>query len=385
MGKSNRKTLFRFVIPAAALLIASCVLLLLSLEKDREYEALAKVTPIPTATVRSDVRLLVASASAEEDFAQASPVQAAESTPAPASAAVQSVSTPAPAVADTSGLLRQGSRGERVKQLQSRLKELGYYSGEVDGDFGSATMRAVKSFQKQHALDADGIVGEKTWSILNSDTAQPFEPPATAAAQYLLEGDLPFLVNKSHPVESDFVPADLVKISEIIPSDLATLQTSDAQGVREAVEALKIMLLAAKEDGITHFKVREAYRTYADQQRIFNSYVEKYVKEGSSRSSAISRTRLTVADPGTSEHHTGLAFDLNATDSKESFAYTAQYAWLYNHCWEYGFVIRYTDEKEDITGFLGEEWHYRYVGVEHAMRMRDLDMCLEEYLAYLGK
>ena len=382
MGKMNRKFLLRYLVPAAALLIASCVLLLLSLEKDREYEALSRVTPLPTATVRSDVRLWVASASAEEAPAQVLP-PASES--APSTAEPQSASTPAPAVAADSGLLRQGSRGERVRQLQNRLKELGYYSGEVDGDFGAGTLRAVKAFQKQHGLDADGLVGDKTWSVLTSDTAQPYEPPATAPAQYLLEGDVPFLVNKTHPVESDFVPADLVKIREIIPSDLATLQSNDLQGVREAVEALKVMLLAAKEDGISHFKIRESYRTYADQQRIFNSYVEKYVSNGSSRSSAISRTRLTVADPGTSEHHTGLAFDLNATDTDESFAYTAQYAWLYNHCWEYDFVIRYTDEKEDITGFLGEEWHYRYVGVEHALRMRDLDMCLEEYLAYLGK
>ena len=87
-----------------------------------------------------------------------------------------------------------------------------------------------------------------------------------------------------------------------------------------------------------------------------------------------------MADPGTSEHHSGLAFDLNATDTDEAFAYTAQYAWLYNHCWEYGFIIRYTDEKEDITGFLGEEWHYRYVGKAHAQKIHELNICLEEYL-----
>ena len=102
-----------------------------------------------------------------------------------------------------------------------------------------------------------------------------------------------------------------------------------------------------------------------------------------SRAKAISATRQQVADPGCSEHHTGLAFDLNVPGAY--FADTAQYQWLSEHCWEYGFIMRYTDDKQDITGILGEEWHVRYVGVQHSMTIRQMGYCLEEYVDYLEK
>ena len=56
---------------------------------------------------------------------------------------------------------------------------------------------------------------------------------------------------------------------------------------------------------------------------------------------------------------------------------------MVTHCWEYGFILRYPDDKSDITGFLGEEWHYRYVGREHSMKMKETGQCLEEYIASL--
>ena len=68
----------------------------------------------------------------------------------------------------------------------------------------------------------------------------------------------------------------------------------------------------------------------------------------------------------------------------EYFADTAQYLWLNAHCWDYGFIMRYTDDKQDITGITGEEWHVRYVGVEHSQKMQELGYCLEEYVEYLN-
>ena len=117
------------------------------------------------------------------------------------------------------------------------------------------------------------------------------------------------------------------------------------------------------------------YRSYQTQRAIYNrrrkaagkAHVERF-----------------VAVPGASEHHTGLAFDLNANNPDVAFVDTAQYVWLNKHCWEYGFIMRYTDDKQDITGILGEEWHVRYVGKEHSIRMRDSNMCLEEYVAWLN-
>ena len=79
----------------------------------------------------------------------------------------------------------------------------------------------------------------------------------------------------------------------------------------------------------------------------------------------------TVAIPGTSEHHLGLAVDLLG---KEAIA------WFTEHCWEYGFIVRYTEEKEDITGIIDEPWHFRYVGTEVSLDMKGSGLFLEEYL-----
>ncbi|MBQ7455930.1 MAG: peptidoglycan-binding protein [Clostridia bacterium] len=294
----------------------------------------------------------------------------ATSTPEPA--------TPTPAITT----LSTGAQGEEVKRLQTRLQELGYYSGAIDGDFGKGTKSAVVAFQRQHGLDADGIAGAKTQAVLYSDQAASFVATPTPAAIAVLSGSLPMLVNKDHPVSADFVPAGLVDMSTYCDASLVKIKYSGTQGVLEAVDALMVMLDAARKDGVTNWQVSAAYRSYADQERIFNDYVNDYMKtKNLSRAQAISATRLTVADPGTSEHHTGLAFDMTVPGTS-AFAGTEQCKWLHAHCWEYGFIIRYTDEKQDITGFLGEEWHIRYVGVEHSLNMRDSGLCLEEYLQY---
>ena len=91
-----------------------------------------------------------------------------------------------------------------------------------------------------------------------------------------------------------------------------------------------------------------------------------------------------VALPGTSEHHTGLALDIvssSYTALTRRQEKTAEQQWLMEHCWEYGFILRYPEEKGDITGIYYEPWHYRYVGREAALEIRDSGLCFEEYLA----
>lgn len=348
----RRRAPYLFMITAAILLFALVFVAVRAMNTWDLYEKEAAVTPVPTPTVR--------------------PMNV---TPDPG------LITYTPQPTATPSVLSNGSSGEMVVQLQKRLQELGFYSGSVDGQFGSGTKKAVQLFQKQHGLDADGAAGQKTLSVLYSDQAKQIVITPTPEPVNILAGELPVLVNADHPLPEDFEPGDLVRVRDVT-GDLMTYADDGIRGVREAAEALAVMIRAAKEDGISPWKLREGYRTISDQQRIFNNYVEKYITENDlSRSRAVSATRQTVADPGCSEHHTGLAFDLNVEG--EFFADTAQYVWLQKHCWEYGFIMRYTDEKQEITGILGEEWHVRYVGKEHSLRMRDLDMCLEEYIAYL--
>lgn len=288
---------------------------------------------------------------------------------------------PTPTSSATPAMLSSGSSGDEVKALQSRLQQLGFYSGVLDGDYGKGTRAAVKLFQAQHGLDDDGIAGQKTLEMLYSNDAQPMLVTPTPAAVQVLAGSQPLLVNRQHPVASDFAPADLVNLSEYCDSSLVKIKYDGTQGVREAADALLRMLEAAKADGITNWQVSAAYRSYADQQRIFDNKVKSFQNNNPdwSLSRCRSAASVTVADPGASEHHTGLAFDMTVPNTS-MFLGTPQCAWLHEHCWEYGFILRYTDEKQQITGFAGEAWHIRYVGTEHSLAMQQSGQCLEEYL-----
>ena len=354
--KRKNASPYLFILLVLALLTVALVFGARAMNTWKVYEAEAAVTPAPTPTVK-----------------------AISVTPDPFRVTPAPTPVPTPVPSPTPGLLNTGSQGEAVKELQSRLQALGYYTGQIDGDYGTGTKAAVQTFQKINGLDADGIAGQKTQAALYSDSAKAAPGPTDVLA----DNSIPLLVNAKNPLPDGFSPANLVRVKDIA-GDLMTYEKNDMQGVREAVEALARMIRDAVNDGYTPWKLRESYRTIADQTRIFNSRVNSYMEENElTRSQAIARTRQTVADPGSSEHHTGLAFDLNVPG--ESFGDTAQYLWLKQHCWDYGFIMRYTDEKSDITGIVGEEWHVRYVGVEHSIRMRDMDMCLEEYVAWLKK
>lgn len=192
------------------------------------------------------------------------------------------------------------------------------------------------------------------------------------------------LVNQWHPLPDGYTPEDLVTVSERA-GDLLLYDDPGFQGVEEAVDALTGMLRTAVEEGVDDWKLSGAYRTVEDQRRIFEERVEKYLLDNPemTREEAVEYTGFTVQTPGCSEHHTGLAFDLNVPGM--AFIDTANFLWLEENCWDYGFIIRYPEEKEEITGISGEEWHIRYAGVAHAQAMREMDLCLEEYLDALNQ
>ena len=197
----------------------------------------------------------------------------------------------------------------------------------------------------------------------------------------VLAGPFPMLVNKENPVDSDFVPSDLVLLTDVLDPSLIKIKYSDTKAVRRAAEALETMLEAAKADGVTNWQVSAAYRSYSDQEAQLEKKISYYLNrnDGWSRSRARSAALRSVALPGCSEHHTGLAFDVNVPKAS-AFKGTKQCKWLHEHCWEYGFIVRYQESKESITGFTAEEWHIRYVGTEHSLYIRDHNLCLEEYL-----
>ena len=294
----------------------------------------------------------------------------AQSTPIP-TAAPTSAPTP-----ETARTLKKGSTGADVKKLQQALIDLGYLDDTADGTYGAKTQDAVTLFQAVNGLDADGLAGAKTQALLFSGTALSADqaPPT----------DFLMLVNRSHKLSKTDVPTDLVEIASVLSSDIVKVKYSGTKANRTAVEALGEMLSAAISEGISNFQISSAYRTYSEQQKLVDNSVAKYQKNNPSwsRDRCLSATYQTVAPAGSSEHQTGLAFDI--TVPGVSFTGTEQQKWLHQHCAEYGFIVRFTAEKQKLTGFVAESWHFRYVGVEAAKTMTQNDWCLEEYVEKMG-
>ena len=293
--------------------------------------------------------------------------------------------TPAPTALPT---LRYKSSGENVKTLQKLLADVGLYTGSIDGKFGSGTRTAVKKFQKAQGLEADGIVGQKTWEALQTAAAEaranatPTPEPLSGEDLWYTPDGLPRLINSTHPLPEDYAPVELVNLTEYCDSSVVKIKASGIEGERVAVDALLVMLRAAQADGLQTWQVSACYRSVSYQTKLFNNRVAAYQDQGLSKSKAIAATKKAVAEPGCSEHHTGLAFDITVPGT--SFGSTKQAEWLKEHCWEYGFILRYQADKTEITGISNEPWHIRYVGVEHSLVMRDENLCLEEYVEKYG-
>ena len=132
--------------------------------------------------------------------------------------------------------------------------------------------------------------------------------------------------------------------------------------------------------------VCSSYRTQEYQDGLYQNRIKRYVDEGYSEEEATELAGKSVAIPGTSEHQLGLALDI--VDNKnwkldESQADMPTQKWLMENSWRYGWILRYPNEKSEITGIIYEPWHYRYVGKTIAKEIYDLDICLEEYLEML--
>lgn len=177
------------------------------------------------------------------------------------------------------------------------------------------------------------------------------------------------LVNNKNPMEKGYVP-ELTKLK------------SDYYVDSRIAEAANQMLKDAKAAGM-RIEICSAYRSVERQEQVFNESLEERLKKGMDYWEAFSDNRLSVAEPGTSEHALGLALDLISnqyTELDEGQENTKEAKWLKENCYKYGFILRYPPEKTDITGIIYEPWHYRYVGVEDATEIMKLGITLEEYL-----
>ena len=193
-------------------------------------------------------------------------------------------------------------------------------------------------------------------------------PGETAASPETAQDPLLILVNSETPLPEDY------QITPRLYSDIV---------VDISIYDSLIKLIDASSKENLSLWVASGYRSVQDQEKILDAAVQENKSKGMSDSESRALASRTIADPLHSEHNTGLAVDFNTVS--EDFAATEEYKWLCEHAHEYGFVQRYEAEKADITKIDEEVWHYRYVGKRHAARMKELDMCLEEYCLYLQK
>lgn len=175
----------------------------------------------------------------------------------------------------------------------------------------------------------------------------------------------------------------LVNSKNSLPKNYDIELTMLSNGVcvdKRIYPSLQQMFDDARSQGINPI-VREGFRTRDDQEEIMQNRINKYISEGYSKSEAKNKAGEEVAAPGTSEHELGLAIDINAGEGSSS---EQVYSWLSKNAYKYGFILRYPNGKESITGIEYEPWHYRYVGKETAKEIYDKQITLEEYLKELS-
>ena len=186
----------------------------------------------------------------------------------------------------------------------------------------------------------------------------------TAAAPHNNINGLLFLQNRQWRTSSAFIP----EVRE------AQIKGKVREMREDAAAALEQMAADCKEQTGEYIVSVSGYRSYQTQATI---YKRKKDKVGTKKADEY------VARAGASEHQLGLAMDLGWADYEgcsEKFPKSKAGAWTHENCWKYGFILRYNAGWEDVTGYKQEEWHFRYVGKEHAKAIYENMMPLEEYL-----
>ncbi len=234
----------------------------------------------------------------------------------------------------TGGLLKEEAEGQTGGQPKEPVQE------QLEG------LPGARVYKERGEMDADGglkILPEDMWCLI--------------------------LTNAEYPVPEDYE----VEL-EAIPG---TEQSVD----KRIYEPLIAMIGDMKDQGLSPI-VCSGYRTLDKQEKLFNRKVLSFVKAGHTKEESYNLARQTISIPGSGEHCLGLAVDFYTRryhKLERAFEDTPESKWLVEHAQDYGFVMRYGENKTDITGIQYEPWHYRYVGVEAANYMKDNELSLEEF------
>lgn len=224
------------------------------------------------------------------------------------------------------------------------------------------------------AVLAAGVI---IWQTTRSSSDSFIE--VTASGRGLSDVDTyPRIVNESSPIDKSYQPENLVSLNSIPNGESVFLR-------RDAAESFISMLEAMAKDGLAVLPVK-GYTSYQAQNEAMSDSIDKFIAEGCSSSEANKKASELLLNPGEDEAQLGTSIDISVdVNSVESFSSTEQYQWIYNNASKFGFIIRYTADKQDITGVSAKPWHIRYVGVQTAEYMKSNNLCLEEYVKLVQK
>lgn len=253
----------------------------------------------------------------------------------------------------------------------------------------SAVLHNMKKAPLSPARESGSLASEPPQPKQEDSDDVPQASPSGAASiasnPETAAGGLLMIANKDNKIPESFSP-DLVKL----PSSYFYSSGKDTHFDSRAAEYLKRFIDAGRKAGFDDLCILSGYRTYAYQKSNFERHVKQFEEKGETASQAETHAAELVAPPGTSEHETGLAADIitsswyNSTgELTAEFDTTDAFAWLQANCADYGFILRYPEDKVDKTGYEYEPWHYRFVGVENAKKIMENNLCLEEYVETL--
>lgn len=248
-------------------------------------------------------------------------------------------------------------------------------SAIMHGENGASTDENSASSKETSSVETSSVTSSEESHENVSSKNEESGPQMVTLGEYTLDADYSnlLLVNAENPLPDDYdanIRKDLVEID-------AKYRNNDnvTQIHKDVYPYITAMVANAQKDGVD-LKVWSPFRSYAIQKDLFDKQVARVGGDEA-------KAATVVARPGTSEHNTGLCADFNM--ASDAFENTPMYRWMKENAEDYGFIMRYSKEKQPKTGVIHESWHWRFVGIKVAKEINSLDMCLEEYLEYKNK
>ncbi len=272
--------------------------------------------------------------------------------------------------------LPDGYPGYLYFNYQLRIGSAGFLTSSEPGSIDKEQALKMVSASAETAGASAEVWPKPTaelplWPFSEASSDASSESSPEASPELLTDSDdwRLRLVNRWNPIPKDYVPR--------------LTQLSNGQSVDERCYSdLQEMMDACRAAGLQPL-ICSSFRTWQTQEELYENKVQRLIAAGYDEAAARAEAGTVVAVPGTSKHQLGLAVDIvdiNNQNLDETQEDTPVQQWLIAHSWEYGWILRYPNDKSDITGIIYEPWHYRYVGKDAARSIHTLGVCLEEYL-----